>query len=208
MANVVLFNTNNNQYLLSVDTSKYVTGTPSSKGSANSVALTNVIINPDLSLVTGVPIKYWKKGSGNQVVEMSSSEKAALDNAATAAQESTPVIVTNRITTTDATPTTIQTLSTTNDSTYTIEGVVVARRTGGSAGTNGDGGKWKFEAAYKNVGGTVTLIGSVRGTADKSQASWDVSASISGSNINVSVTGSANNNISWIFFARINQVLI
>lgn len=39
------------------------------------------IINPDLSAVEGVPLRYLKLGPGDKVVEMSTSEKAAVDAA-------------------------------------------------------------------------------------------------------------------------------
>jgi hypothetical protein len=38
------------------------------------------VINPDLSLLTNIPQKYWKV-SGDSVVEMSAQEKAAVDAA-------------------------------------------------------------------------------------------------------------------------------
>jgi hypothetical protein len=41
---------------------------------------TDALINPDLSSVAGVAVKYWKR-SGNSVVEMSAGEKASLDTA-------------------------------------------------------------------------------------------------------------------------------
>lgn len=45
----------------------------------------DALINPDLSTLLGtVPVKYWKR-SGSFVVEMSPSEKTALDNAEAAA---------------------------------------------------------------------------------------------------------------------------
>lgn len=65
MADIVTFNPN--QYLKSVNTSDY---TESS----------NVLINPDVSAVKSVPLKYWKKGTGNEVAEMSIAEKALVDS--------------------------------------------------------------------------------------------------------------------------------
>lgn len=40
----------------------------------------NALINPDLSIVDGVPTQYWKR-DGNSVVEMSQAEKDALADA-------------------------------------------------------------------------------------------------------------------------------
>lgn len=42
---------------------------------------TDVIINPDMSAIKGVPIRYWKKGVGDSVVEMTAIEKTQIDNA-------------------------------------------------------------------------------------------------------------------------------
>lgn len=63
MANVVLFNPT--QYLQSVNTPDY---------EGNSDA----IINPDISSVQSVPLKYWKR-VGNTVVEMTLAEKQVVD---------------------------------------------------------------------------------------------------------------------------------
>jgi hypothetical protein len=38
-------------------------------------------INPDLSAVDGIPLRYLKLGPGDTVVEMSASEKSAVDEA-------------------------------------------------------------------------------------------------------------------------------
>lgn len=65
MANVVLFNPT--QYLQSVNTPDYE-GNP------------NAIINPDVTAVQSVPLRYWKR-SGNNVVEMTLAEKQAVDSA-------------------------------------------------------------------------------------------------------------------------------
>lgn len=64
MANVVLFTNGQAQYLESVNTPEY---------SDNP----NAIVSPDLSTVSGVPIKYWKR-SGNNIVEMTQAEKDAI----------------------------------------------------------------------------------------------------------------------------------
>lgn len=41
-------------------------------------ARTDVIIDPDVSALTSVPLKYWKHSSGS-IVEMTTAEKAAVD---------------------------------------------------------------------------------------------------------------------------------
>lgn len=71
MANVILFHTNKEpEYLVSVNTPEYS-------------VLPNCVVNPDLSALTNVPKKFWKR-SGNNVVEMTTAEKqAVLDKEAT-----------------------------------------------------------------------------------------------------------------------------
>ena len=39
----------------------------------------NKIVNPNLSGVSGIPLKYWKEDSGS-IVEMTSEEKSAVDD--------------------------------------------------------------------------------------------------------------------------------
>ena len=66
MSNIAIFKPNQTpQYLKSVNTPDY-------EGDLN------VIINPDISAVEKVGLKYWKR-SGNKVVEMTAGEKQAID---------------------------------------------------------------------------------------------------------------------------------
>lgn len=68
MARVAIFETGVDPvYILSVNPGDY---------SSNPDA----IIDPDVSLLSGVPIKYWKR-SGNQVLEMTQQEKDAYEAA-------------------------------------------------------------------------------------------------------------------------------
>ena len=62
------------QYIRSVHTPDYQ-GNP------------NALVNPDLTAVSNVPLKHWKKGTGNTVVEMSVSEKQAITDAETAEKD-------------------------------------------------------------------------------------------------------------------------
>jgi len=72
MANVVLFRAGQPpQLLLSVETSLYISDP-------------DAIINPDLSGVSGIPLKYFKR-SGNNVIVMNATEQAAVDAADVAA---------------------------------------------------------------------------------------------------------------------------
>lgn len=104
----------------------------------------------------------------------------------------------NRVATTDATVTTIHTVPTVSDTTKMIEVRVVARRTGGTGGTAGDGAAYIKVATFKNIAGTVTQIGANSDVhIAEDQAGWDVTFSVSTTNVLVQVTGAADNNVTW-----------
>lgn len=105
----------------------------------------------------------------------------------------------NRVATTDATATVIHTVALTSDYTYMIEARIVGRRTGGSAGAAGDSAAYLLRGAYKNIAGTVTNINAAFTTvySEESQAGWSTDFNISGSDVQVRVTGAVNNNVSW-----------
>lgn len=75
MSNIVIFHPDKPaEYLKSVHTPDYCSSPPPTKQEAQNYALPNVIINPDLSNVQGVPKRFWKK-DGLNVVEMTDTEK-------------------------------------------------------------------------------------------------------------------------------------
>lgn len=79
MANILIFETNKKpQYLKSVDEGQYVVDVNVNKRQQVSVS-PDILINPDVSLLANVPIKYWKR-SGNKVIEMTTLEKQTVDN--------------------------------------------------------------------------------------------------------------------------------
>jgi hypothetical protein len=104
------------------------------------------------------------------------------------------------ITTTDATTTSITAsargIAVSNPA--IIEARVIGRRTGGTSGSSGDSAMYIVRGAYKNVGGTVSLIGSLDNqfTAED-QSGWDCTLEISSTEVQIKVTGAANNNIEW-----------
>lgn len=108
-----------------------------------------------------------------------------------------------RVETTDATVTTILTLATIADSVKSISVRVVARRTAGAGGTAGDVAGYSRIATFKNIAGTVTQVGTTTDdhTAED-QSGWDVTFSISGTNVLIQVTGAADNTITWHATAR------
>lgn len=78
MSNIVIFKSGEEtRYLKSANTTEHLTQIPSNKNDAQQFAKPGVIINPDLSAVEGVELKFWKR-SGNTVVEMTQAEKQAV----------------------------------------------------------------------------------------------------------------------------------
>jgi hypothetical protein len=103
-----------------------------------------------------------------------------------------------RVATTDATVTTIDTIATTSDTCIMVNAMVVARRTGGTAGTAGDIAAYGRRAAFKNVAGVLTQIGTTLAVGTfESQAGWDCTVVVSGTDILVRATGAVNNNVTW-----------
>jgi hypothetical protein len=105
--------------------------------------------------------------------------------------------------TTDGSAATAATLAMSVDRTTYVECVIVARRTGGSAGSSNDGAAYRLEFAAKNAAGTATLLAAATKTViGESQAGWDVSATASGGDVLVQVTGAANNTVAWHVVVR------
>ncbi len=120
-------------------------------------------------------------------------------SSAAATDDPTVNIFQNRVLTGDATVTTIHTYAVPASTTVKLKAEIVARRTGGTAGTAEDGAGYEFVGTYKNVAGTATLIGSVTAlyTAE-SQAAWDATFTVSAGNVLVQVTGALDNSITWL----------
>lgn len=110
--------------------------------------------------------------------------------------------------TTDATVTTLLTIPLTDDRTTHIVIDVVARRTGGSSGTAGDGASYRIIGAFNRVSaGSAAIIGSL--TADhtaEDQSGWDCTLTASGDDVLVRVTGASGNNISWGAIVTLQEI--
>lgn len=104
----------------------------------------------------------------------------------------------NRVATTDATATTLQTINIASGYSYHIHAIVVARRTGGVLGTANDTASYERIATVKDVSGTATIVGVVllEYTAED-QALWDCTIDVTGATARVRVTGAAQNNVTW-----------
>lgn len=103
----------------------------------------------------------------------------------------------NRIATTDATPTTLHTVPITASRTYIIQATVIARRTGGAAGTADDGAAYRLMSAYTTKAGTVTLLGVMENINPEDVAAYACALVISGTDVIVQVTGVLNTTITW-----------
>lgn len=117
----------------------------------------------------------------------------------TATNDDPSVVITqNRLATTDATVMTIRTIPITASRTYRIHAEVVARRTGGVAGTADDGAAYTREWAFTTKAGTVTQLGADENifTAED-QAGWDFDAAVSGANVVLQVVGAVDNDVVW-----------
>lgn len=106
--------------------------------------------------------------------------------------------ITNRstVSTTDATVTTLYTFNTITDRLHSFDVVIFGRRTGGSAGTNGDGLRANIKGSVKNTAGVLSVIATTTVYLVQDQ-SWSISFSTSGTQVLARVTGAVNNNITW-----------
>ena len=104
----------------------------------------------------------------------------------------------NRVATTDATVTTLQTINIASGYSYHIHTVVTARRTGGVLGTANDTASYERIATVKDVSGTATIVGAVllEYTAED-QVLWDCTIDVTGATARVRVTGASKNYITW-----------
>ncbi len=136
---------------------------------------------------------------GNPVMSLASTSTS---------DDPTEIVYQNRVATTTATVTTLHTFTIPASTTYMIVANVVARRTGGSAGTAEDGAGYIVMGVFKNVAGVATSIGSaiLGNAAQESQVAWDASFDVTGATARLRVTGATNNNITWHMTARVYAV--
>ena len=102
--------------------------------------------------------------------------------------------VESSVTTTNATVTTIETVSVATSTTVVcIEVIIGAVRTD----VTSEGAYYKISGAFLNNAGTVTQIDTTVKVEFESDATWDADFSISGTNVLVRVTGAAAKTINW-----------
>lgn len=102
-----------------------------------------------------------------------------------------------KVKTTDASVTAILRTRVIDGKTAMIQAHIVARRNGGTSGAAGDSAFYVLTGAYKNIGGTLTGVASPHLIGGEDQAAWNVGFTTSGGEAVVTVTGAANNDITW-----------
>ena len=102
-----------------------------------------------------------------------------------------------RVATTNATVTTLDTFPITASRTYVIQSRVVARRTGGAAGTADDGAIYDFASVYTTKAGVVTLLTSNLYLSAADNGLLVCAHTISGTNVLLEVTGDISNDYVW-----------
>ena len=102
-----------------------------------------------------------------------------------------------QVLTTDATTTTLQSVTVPTDSVMYLTAKIVGRRTGGSGGAAGDSVVYERTARFKNIGGTVTMNQLQSDYTSEDQLLWNGTFDVSGTSARMRVTGAANNNITW-----------
>lgn len=100
-------------------------------------------------------------------------------------------------TTTDATATTMTSITVPTDSAVYLKVKIVGRRSGGAGGANGDSAVYERSARFKNVGGTVSIQNLQTDYTSEDQFTWNGTLDVSGTSARIRVTGAANNNITW-----------
>lgn len=110
------------------------------------------------------------------------------------------------VNTTDDTPTTVQTIATATDVSYVVDVTIVARRTGGTAGSAGDSAAYWLRGLFVNVAGTLTQVGATEKVEFEDQAGWDADFAVSGTDILVQFTGAVDNDVTIKSNATVRSV--
>lgn len=106
------------------------------------------------------------------------------------------------VNTTNASATAITSVAVPTNTTLTLEALLAARRTGGSSGAVGDAAGYVAYCCAKNIAGTVTIVAQALDFTAEDQAAWTAAFAVASTNIELRVTGAANNNITWTAAGR------
>lgn len=172
-------------------------------GTSDVQTLTNKTINAsantisnigDSQMTTGINANKIANGTVSNTTyqylsSVTSDIQTQLDSKATQAVSG---YVENTVTTNSGTSAVIATISTTNNTTYVLQVTIVARRT--DAGNESAG--YVFNDLFRNNTNALTKV-----TEDKLSMEdalpWDVSITVSGTNILINVIGEASKTINW-----------
>lgn len=107
------------------------------------------------------------------------------------------------INTTDATETVAATIATKTDRAYHVLAQILATETD----DHDEIASYIIAGTFKNDGGTLTQVGSTGEVyTAESTGSWAVAFAVSGTDIQIKVTGAASTNISWLVDADIKNL--
>lgn len=109
-------------------------------------------------------------------------------------------------TTSGSSPTVLQRIAIKESRATYIEALVVARRTGGTAGTDSDSAYYKLQGLFKNKSGTIYQVGAIVKDSSEDQAGWDCTFYADGTDVVVSATGASGNDIKWESDVFYNEV--
>lgn len=111
------------------------------------------------------------------------------------------VTIQGRVTTANATETTVATVPTSTNSITYIKATIVARVTGGAGGYANQGAAFEIHGAFDNVSGTVNELATTAITeialTDTNTGGYVVDLDQSSTNVLVTVTGGAADNVTW-----------
>ncbi len=107
--------------------------------------------------------------------------------------------VSNNTETSNATPVAITTFGTENDRGYQVWAQIIGISTGSTLG-----GGYVLAASFKNVGGSLTKVGTLTVIAEhEDDSDWNTDIIQSGTNIQVLVAGDTSQTVDWTSFVQI-----
>lgn len=165
----------------------------------------------------------WQMGSGGRITSTVSSSSSAMSitqqgagpmltvSGVETGDDPTETWVRGRAATTDATKTTLITITPTDSTVIRVEVDIWARVTGGVGGFAGAGVYYKLVEGFKKVSGTVTRLEGSAATAleaaeDSNLSAYAVTLEPSSGTIIITGTAQADDNTTWHALAKYSQV--
>lgn len=171
-------------------------------------ATTPVTINTALVTFTG-GITVNQTAQINTITSLTADTSVVSRRTSVATNDDpTEVSYQHRVATTDATVTSLATITIPNDTAVLIECTIVARRTGGASGAAQDSAGYRLFATVKGNSGTASFATGAPSTATvgEDQAGWDAVIDVTGSTARIRVTGAAGNNVTWHGHTRLRYL--